>query len=106
MQPMIEKAQQAIAQPEVQEMLKKLSEYGLGVFMPHMHDSETGNFVPLPTEMVSVERDLQVSFHHISDPEVASSRPVGWVWSNAIQTAIVCTVCYEVSGRHGKGNHS
>ena len=36
-------AQAAIHLPEVQEMLRRLSEYKLGIFMPHMHDESTGN---------------------------------------------------------------
>jgi hypothetical protein len=31
-------AQEAIQLPEVQEMMRKLSVYNLGVFMPHMHE--------------------------------------------------------------------
>lgn len=105
MNPLVEKAHEAISLPEVQELLRKLSSYGLGVFMPHMHDPETGDYVALSLGMVSVEKDLQVSFHDASAPEVAQSRPVGWVWNSGTQTAMVCTVCYEVSGRHGKANH-
>lgn len=102
---MVVKAQQAITTPEVQEMLKKLSEYGLGIFMPHMHEPETGNFIPLPSGIVSVENDLQVSFHNASEVAVANSVPVAWIWDNATQTAMACGGCYEVSGRHGKSNH-
>ena len=32
-------AQEAIHLPEVQEMLRRLSEYKLGIFMPHIHES-------------------------------------------------------------------
>ena len=103
---MVKKAHEAIASSEVQEMMKKLSEYGLGVFMPHQHDPETGEYTPLPKGMVSVEKDLQVSFHSTSSKEVAESRAVGWVWDGETQTAMACTVCYEVSGRHGKSNHN
>ena len=105
MNEIVEKAQQAIATPEVQEMLKKLSEYGLGVFMPHMHDPETGNFAPLPSGMVAVEDNLQVSFHHASEPEVSNARPVGWVWDNSSQTAMACITCIEYSGQHGRTKH-
>ena len=41
-------AQAAMHLPEVQEMLCRLSEYNLGIFMPHMHDERTGEFQPLP----------------------------------------------------------
>jgi hypothetical protein len=46
--------QESIDLPEVQEMLRKLSKYNLGISMPHMHNEETGNFQPLPKELVQV----------------------------------------------------
>ena len=54
-------AQEAIHLPEVQEMLRRLSEYRLGIFMPHMHDEETGEFQPLPDDVMQVESGLEVS---------------------------------------------
>ena len=47
-------AQEAIDFPEVQEMLRRLSEYKLGI-LPHMHDEQTGEFQPLPDEIMQVE---------------------------------------------------
>ena len=44
----LRRAQEAIHFPEVQEMLRRLSEYQLGIFMPHMHDEKTGEFKVLP----------------------------------------------------------
>lgn len=102
---MIEKAHKAIANPEVQELIKKLSVHGLGVFMPHMHDLKTGDYAPLTKGMVAVEKDLQVSFHLSSSKEVAESRAVGWIWDEEMHSAMACTVCYEYCGRHGKSNH-
>jgi hypothetical protein len=54
-------AQNAIDLPEVREMLKKLSQYNLGIYMPHMHDEE-GAFQPLPPGITQVEDGLEVSF--------------------------------------------
>ena len=34
---MIVDTNKSIQEPEVQEMLRRLSAYGLGIFMPHMH---------------------------------------------------------------------
>jgi hypothetical protein len=62
----VEKLTSSIQEPEVQEMLKRLSNYGLGVFMPHMH-AESGAFVELPRGMVQVEDNLRVSFKPRSD---------------------------------------
>jgi hypothetical protein len=55
-------AQEATHLAEVQEMLRRLSEYKLGVCMPHMHDERTGGFQPLADEVTQVESDLAVSF--------------------------------------------
>ena len=55
-------AQEAIHLPEVQEMLRRLSEYKLGIFMPHMHDEHTGEFQPLPDDVMQVESGVEVSF--------------------------------------------
>ena len=55
-------AQDSIELPEVQEMLRKLSQYNLGIYMPHMHDEQTGAFQPLPPGITQVEDGLKVSF--------------------------------------------
>ncbi|MCG9893611.1 MAG: hypothetical protein MH252_21380 [Thermosynechococcaceae cyanobacterium MS004] len=60
-------AQESIDLPEVQEMLRKLSKYNPGVSMLHMHNGETGDFQPLPKELVQVEADLKVSFSPIEE---------------------------------------
>ena len=76
-------AQDAIRLPEVQEMLRRLSGYQLGIFMPHMHDELTGEFQSLPDEVMQVESGLGVSFqptrqiHGSTAPFLA----VGWRWS-------------------------
>ena len=59
--PVLRTAQEAIHCPEVQEMLRRLSEYELGIFMPHMHDEQTGEFQSLPDEVMQVESGLEVS---------------------------------------------
>jgi hypothetical protein len=74
-------AQEAIYLPEVQEMLRKLAEYNLGIFMPHMHDDQTGEFQPLPTEVVQVEDGLKVSFRAGTEVEDGNQYfPTGWFW--------------------------
>lgn len=60
-------AQEAIHLPEVQEMLRRLSEYKLGVFMPHMHDEHTGEFQALPDEVTQLESGLKVSFQRMAE---------------------------------------
>ncbi len=86
-------AQDAIHLPEVQEMLRRLSEYNLGVCMPHMHDERTGEFQPLPDEVMQVESGLAVSFRPTDEIVCQTDRflPVGWFWRAGASTpAAVC----------------
>lgn len=80
--PRIRAAQAAIQFPEVQEMLRRLAEYDLGVCMPHMHDELTGNFATLPAGIVQVESGLKVSFDSSDKAAMQTERflPVGWAW--------------------------
>ena len=83
-------AQEAIHLPEVQEMLRRLSEYKLGIFMPHMHDEQTGQFQPLPDEVVQVESGLEVSFQPMEEITSQADRflPVGWIWRAGASTPV------------------
>ena len=75
-------AQAAMHLPEVQEMLRKLSGYQLGIFMPHMHDPATGDFQSLADGLIQVESGLKVSFRSSEEVALEGSRflPVGWAW--------------------------
>lgn len=90
-------AQEAIHLPEVQEMLRRLSEYRLGIFMPHMHDKQTGEFQPLPDEVIQVESGLEVFFQPTEEIANQTDRflPVGWVWRAG--ASIPSAVCEMVS---------
>ena len=81
-------AQEAIHLPEGQEMLRRLSEYKLGIFMPHRHDEQTGEFQALPDEVVQVESGLEVSFHPTEEIANQTDRflPVGWFWRAGAST--------------------
>lgn len=86
-------AQEAIHLPEVQEMLRKLSEHGLGIFMPHMHDEKTGDFRSLPEQISQVESGLQVNFQATAEVADQTERflPVGWLWCAGTPTTVaVC----------------
>lgn len=101
--PALQFAQEAIRFPEVQEMLRKLSGYGLGIFMPHRHDEQTGEFQPLPEQFVQVESGLEVSFRPV---EQIASQPdsfltVGWVWRAG--SAAPSAAC-EMIGDQGPGD--
>lgn len=100
-------AQEAIHLPEVQEMLRKLSEYKLGIFMPHMHDEHTGEFQPLSAEVMQVESGLQVSFQptekiaHQTDHFL----PVGWCWrAGAATVSTVCEMVQDETAGYPKHN--
>ena len=102
-------AQEAIHLPEVQEMLRRLSEYKLGIFMPHMHDQQTGEFQLLPDEVIQVESGLAVSFQLSEEIANQTDRflPVGWFWRADASTPVaVCEMVWdEITGdteRYGK----
>ena len=91
-------AQEAIHLPEVQEMLRRLSEHRLGIFMPHMHDEQTGQFQPLPDEVMQVESGLRVSFQPTEEIARQTDRflPVGWFWRAGASTpSAVCEMVLE-----------
>ena len=91
-------AQEAIQLPEVQQMLRRLSEYKLGIFMPHMHDEQSGEFQPLPDEVMQVESGLQVSFRPTEEIANQADRflPVGWFWrAGALAPSAACEMVAE-----------
>ena len=91
-------AQAAMQLPEVQDMLRRLSAFQLGIFMPHQHDERTGEFQPLPDEVVQVESGRAVSFDRL---EVIARRtesflPVGWRWRvGAVTVAAACEMAAQ-----------
>lgn len=88
----IENSVNAINNFEVQEMIKKLSEYGLAVAVPHMH-GEDGSFLPLPDEIVSFEDNLKVSFVRKEDLNSESIVPVMWRWDKKLHSISVTAGC-------------
>lgn len=96
--PALRTAQEAIHLPEVQEMLRRLAEYKLGIFMPHMHDEQTGEFQSLPDEVMQVESGLEVSFQPTEEIANQTDRflPVGWFWRAGASTPFaVCEMVWE-----------
>ena len=86
--PTLRTAQAAIHLPEVQAMLRRLSEYQLGIFMPHQHDARTGEFEPLPDDVVQVEAGCKVSFQRMEQIARQTDRylPVAWRWQAGAST--------------------
>jgi len=108
----IRTAQAAIHLPEVQAMLRRLCEFKLGIFMPHMHDEQTGGFQPLPDEVVQVESGLEVSFQSTDAIANQTDRflPVGWAWrAGAAAPSAVCEMVSGAdsgnTGRYGQHKH-
>lgn len=101
--PSLRTAQEAIHLPEVKEMLRRLSEYKLGIFMPHMHNEKTGDFQPLLDEITQVESGLAVSFQPTEEIANQTDRflPVGWFWRAGAATPVA--VC-EMIGAEGAGD--
>ena len=91
-------AQAAIELPEVQDMIRRLSAYNLGVCMPHMHDEKNG-FQVLPEGTVQVEDRLKVSFQ-TGQPSQDEYYTVAWRWAKNSATGVEgiagCKVCYKV----------
>lgn len=89
----LRKAQQAIELPEVQEIIKKLAKYNLGVYMPHRHNEENGGFEVLPCDQVQIENDLKVTFSSREESNNMNSLPVGWTWQkNGIMGSAACSM--------------
>ncbi len=92
-------ALRAVETEEVQNIIRALAKYNLGVFMPHSHkkgDGKTGNgFEPLPPDMMSVEDDLITSF--IPRHEMVASGhgvPTGWRWIDSEAVVCVASGCF------------
>ena len=93
MPPELRRAHAAMQLPEVQAMLQRLSEFDLGIFMPHQHDMRTGDFQRLPVDVVQVEVGCKVSF--LSEQEIVDHPnqflTVAWRWCAGEPTrASVC----------------
>ena len=69
-------------------MLRRLSEYDLGIFMPHQHDEKTGDFQPLPDDLMQVESGCKVSFQRTDTIAGQADRylPVAWLWRSGAST--------------------
>ena len=98
MPPALRRAQAAIHLPEVQAMLQRLSEFDLGIFMPHRHDELTGDFQPLPDDAMQVESGCKVSFQNTHEIMNQADRflPVAWRWrAGASIPASACEMVVE-----------
>ena len=104
-------AQAAIQLPEVQDMLRRLAEFQLGIFMPHMHDESTGEFQRLDDDLIQMESGLEVSFRPTVDIEIEPDRflPVGWCWRAGAAAAVAaCEMARDegLGDAEGFGKHT
>jgi hypothetical protein len=98
--PTLRTAQAAIQLPEVQDMLRRLSAFQLGIFMPHQHDEATGEFLPLRDDVMQVESGLAVSFQRLDEiaNQTASFLPVGWLWRTGASTVAAACEMVDADG--------
>jgi hypothetical protein len=82
MRNLVLEAQDDIMRPDVQAAMQTLARYGLGVNVPHKHNS-SGDFEPLNDRTVSFEQGLKVSFHDESEIGADDSIAVAWRWDEA-----------------------
>ena len=103
--PAVRRAQTAMQRPEVQAMLRRLSEFDLGIFMPHRHDEQTGDFQQLSDDVLQVESGCKVSFRNRDEIANQTDRflPVAWRWRDGgPATASACEMVTE-EGMGGTG---
>lgn len=103
--PALISAQAALNLPEVQNMLKNLSEFQLGIFMPHTHEEKTGAFKLSGDDVVQVESGSKASFKTAS--KIASQQdsflPVEWLWrSGQSAPEAVCEMVLKESAIDGE----
>lgn len=104
-------AQAATHLPKVQEMLRRLSEFQLGIFIPHMYDESTGEFQRLEDDLIQVESGQEVSFRPTVDIEIEPDRflPVGWCWRAGAAAAVAaCEMARDegLGDAEGFGKHT
>lgn len=93
--PEIRDALAAINTSEVQDIIKRLAKFNLGVCVPHMHLADI-DFAPLPDDAIQVEEDCQVRWVSRSDVEaMPDSVAVAWRWlDDGVRAAAKCiAVC-------------
>jgi len=92
----IKLAQEAIKTSEIQQIARILSKHNLGICVPHMHEEETGEIIPLPNGVISCERNLKVSFADENSEADQGVVPIAWRWN---KTGIeICANCCITPG--------
>jgi hypothetical protein len=87
--PDLQASVRAVNTGEVQEILRQLGKYGLGVALPHMHTDE--GMVPLPEDMMSSEDNLKVTFRKRNQKINSKALPVMWRRGEDISCVANCS---------------
>lgn len=94
----VETVQESVENPKVNEAMKALSKYGLGVSLVHTR-SKTGELVPLPNGWLQIEAYLQVSFERLNIPNYDMFLPVGWIRKEDVH-GFICVNGLLVASTH------
>ncbi len=76
-------------QRRIEAIARELSHYGLGILLPHAHDSN-GSIRSLSHDMIICENGLKVSFVPRASAQ-SDAVAVGWRWING--TLTICANC-------------
>ena len=91
----LSRAKSAIELPEVQAMLRRLSEFNLGIFMPHQHDEEIGRMLRKADQAVPFHPTCEGTFQRAGSSlnQGAQLPPLAWIWRlGALTPVYVCEV--------------
>jgi len=87
--------EKAFNDPHILELLRRLNEYGLGVTLLHMHDAQQ-ELIPLPDQLVQLEREQRISFVSTDSSELSGAIPVAWRWKDG--KVVVSGLCCSRRG--------
>jgi len=85
----------ATLNPRVQEIIKELAWYNLGVALPHIHGEGPADL--LPSDQIAYESNLQVSFVHqaVFASKEHNGFPVAWRWNPTTTRVEACAWCHD-----------
>lgn len=105
--PEIHAALEAIQLPEVQDLMRQLAKFNLGVCVPHMHGADV-DFEVLPAELVQVEENCEVRWVPRSElNDMVGHVPVAWRWADDGLVAMaqcIATCTPDPKSSHRKGH--
>jgi hypothetical protein len=106
MKTMNEKAGEFIKTSEAQEILKILSQHGMGIQLLHIHPSgdlpegiefDRNDFAPIPDGYIVVEENCQISFRPQAQVP-KNSIPTAWAWNGVVAACVSSCVPHQSQG--------